>query len=88
MAILVPSLFVMGVILFSFIPHRSGIFTHAEEHLTLSVIIVAGIVPFTFLVLRIFRRIETHILQQNEELLRHNRQIDALLKVGRAAGRI
>ncbi len=83
-SILVPSTFVVAIILVSFIPHRAEVLTHGQEHLALAAVIVAGIVPFSFLMLRIFGRIQDHILRQNDELSRRATEMESLLKVGRA----
>ncbi|MCH7706227.1 MAG: GAF domain-containing sensor histidine kinase [Chloroflexi bacterium] len=86
LAILMPSIFVVAVILFSFGPHQAGLLTHVQEHIILSLVMVTGIVPFSFLMLHIFRRVERHILRQNEELSQRTREMEALLKVSRAVG--
>ncbi|MBI4336933.1 MAG: GAF domain-containing sensor histidine kinase [Chloroflexi bacterium] len=83
-AILVPTAFVVGVILVSFVPHRAGLLTHTQEHVALAATMVAGIIPFSFFMLGVFRRIERRILRQNLELSRRTREMEALLKVGRA----
>ena len=82
-AILAPSIFVVLVAGLSYYPHKTGFFTHEQEHLVLTFVMVVGIIPFSFLMLRIFRRIQAHILHQNEELARRARESEALLKVGR-----
>ncbi|MCH7801958.1 MAG: GAF domain-containing sensor histidine kinase [Chloroflexi bacterium] len=83
-AILVPSVFVVVVLLASFVPHQTGLLTHREEHIGIAVGMVAGIVPFAFFMLRIFRRIEAHIFQQNDTLSRRNTEMEALLELSRA----
>lgn len=83
-AIVVPSAFVVAILLVSFIPHRAGLLSHSQEHLILAVTMVAGIVPFAFFMLRVFRRIQGHVIQQNDELSRRTREMGALLRVGRA----
>ncbi|MFN3974474.1 MAG: GAF domain-containing protein [Dehalococcoidia bacterium] len=75
--ILLPAIFVILTIGGSYFPHRAGVLSHEGEHFLLSLAIVAGIIPFALLMVRIFRRIERHIIQQNREL-------NALLKVSRA----
>jgi len=84
LAILLPSAFVVGVILLSYLPHDAGLLSHSQEHVILSVVIVLGIIPFSFLMLRIFRGIEKHIIQQNEQLARRSKEMEALLRVGHA----
>jgi hypothetical protein len=83
-AILLPSVFVITVTLLSFLPHREGMLSHGQEHAALALVMVAGIVPFSFLMLGIFRRIQGQILMQNRELSRRTREMEALLKVGKA----
>ncbi|MBI4311526.1 MAG: GAF domain-containing sensor histidine kinase [Chloroflexi bacterium] len=75
-AILLPAIYAIAVIGASYFPHQTGLLSHDGEHVALSIAIVSGIIPFAFLMLHIFRRIEGHIFQQNKEL-------NALLKVGR-----
>jgi hypothetical protein len=84
LAIGLPSTFVVGVILLSFLPHRAELLSHSQEHVALSLTIVIGIVPFSFFMLRVFRGIERRILQQNDDLSGRTREMEALLKVGRA----
>lgn len=86
LAILVPSIFVVAVILFSFVPHQAELLTHGQEHIFLAIVMVTGIIPFSFFMLRIFKRIERHVLQQNEELSQRTKEMEALLKVSRAVG--
>jgi len=83
-AILLPSIFVVAVILVSFVPHQAELLTHQQEHVGIAIGMVAGIVPFAFFMLRIFRRIEAHIIQQNDDLSRRNIEMEALLELGRA----
>lgn len=83
-AIGVPAIFVVTVIGASYFPHQAELLSHGGEHIALSVAIVIGIIPFSFLMLRIFRRIERHIIDQNRELSQRTRETEALLKVGRA----
>ena len=83
--ILAPSVFVIGVVLFSYLPHRAGLLTHGGEHVFLGLVMVTGIIPFSFFTHHIFRRIQGHILQQNEELARRTGEMEALLRVARAA---
>lgn len=85
LAIILPSLFVVIVSAATFIPHWRGLLSHEVEHIVLALGILAGIIPFSFLMLRIFRRIEQHILRQNETLSQRNKETEALLKVGKAA---
>ncbi len=75
--ILVPATSVGALVGLSYFPHRAELFGHTGEHITLSIVIVLGIIPFSFFMVGLFRRIEAQILQQNREL-------NALLKVGRA----
>ena len=84
LTILFPSVYVVAVILASYLPHRTGLLTHEGEHLALALAIVAGIIPFSFFVHRIFQRIQHHIVKQNEELGRRAWEMEVLLKVGRA----
>lgn len=84
-AILAPSAFVIGVTLASYFPHTARLLSHAEEHVFLAAAMIAGIIPFSFLMVRIFRRIEGRIITQNELLSRRTREMEALLKVGQAA---
>ena len=84
MAIILPSVFVVAVILVSFAPHQAGLLDHAQEHAFLAVIIVGGIIPFALFMFHVFRRIQGHVLRQNRELSRLVAEREALLKVGRA----
>ncbi|MFQ5860891.1 MAG: GAF domain-containing protein [Dehalococcoidia bacterium] len=84
LAILAPSAFVVGVVMLSYFPHQAELFGHETEHVLLGAVMVAGIIPFSFFMFRIFRRIQRHILQQNQELSRRTGEMEALLKVGRA----
>lgn len=86
LAILLPSVFVVGIVVVSYIPHREELFTHEQEHLALAATIVAGIIPFSYLMLRLFRRIQEHILRQNAELSRRTTEMEALLRVGQVVG--
>ena len=83
-AILIPSAFVVVIISLSFVPHQAELLTHRQEHVGIAVGMVAGIVPFSFFMLRIFRRIEGHIIQQNDILSSRNTEMEALLELGRA----
>lgn len=83
-AILIPSVFVVGIVLLSYVPHQAEKLTHGQEHTALAIAMVAGIVPFSFFMLRIFRKIQSHVVSQNEELSTRTIQMQALLKVGRA----
>ena len=65
LTILAPSTFVVGVVVLSYLSHQAGFLTHGGEHLLLAVIMVTGIIPFSFFAHHIFRRIEKHILPQN-----------------------
>ncbi|MBI4340559.1 MAG: GAF domain-containing sensor histidine kinase [Chloroflexi bacterium] len=76
-AIVVPAIFVIAILGASYFPHQARLLSHEDEHLILSMAMIVGIIPFAFFMLHIFRRIERHIIQQNREL-------NALLKVGRA----
>ena len=80
-AIIFPSLYVVVVALVSFIPHQSGVLSHRAEHYGLAIGIVGGIIPFSYLMLRTFRRIERHILGQTEMLALRSREMEALLRV-------
>lgn len=84
LAILLPSAFVVGVSFLSYVPHQAGLFSHRDEHAVLSAVMVAGIIPFSLFMLHVFRRIQGHILAQNEELARRNKEMEALLRLGRA----
>lgn len=84
LAILVPSIFVVLVAGLSYYPLEAGFFTHGQEHLAIALVMVVGIIPFSFLMLRVFRHMEDYVLHQNEELGRRIRETEALLKVGRA----
>lgn len=83
-AIVVPSLGVVALTAASYVPHRAGLLSHSQEHLTLAVSLVAGVVPFSILMVALFRRIQHHIVRQNDELSQRNREAEALLRVGRA----
>lgn len=45
---------------------------------------LVGIVPFSVLMMNIFRRVHIHTLKQNEALTQRTREMEALLRVGRA----
>ncbi|MBI2865893.1 MAG: GAF domain-containing sensor histidine kinase [Chloroflexi bacterium] len=85
LTILVPSAFVAGIIVLSYFPHQAGLLDHSQEHLLLALVMVAGIIPFSLFVFRVFRRIERHIVEQNQRLAQRTREMEALLQVGRAA---
>ncbi len=85
--ILVPSAFVAGLVVLSYFPHQAGVLTHKQEHVLLALVMVGGIVPFSFLVFRVFRRIEQHILEQNLRLAQRTKEMEALLRVERAASK-
>lgn len=84
LAITIPTLGVVAVTAASYIPHAAGLLSHSEEHLILAAALIAGIVPFSLLMIGLFRRVQRHIVQQNELLSRRNQETEALLKVGRA----
>lgn len=84
LAIVVPSAFVLGVVLLSYAPHREGWLTHGQEHTLLAVAMIVGIVPFAFFMIRLFRRVQRHMLSQNEQLTRRNAEMEAVLTVSRA----
>ena len=83
-AIVLPSAFVVAVSLLSFLPHQEGLLSHGQEHVALALVMVGGIVPFSFLMLGIFRRVQREILRQNQELSRRTKEMEALLRVGKA----
>ncbi|MBI2328106.1 MAG: GAF domain-containing sensor histidine kinase [Chloroflexi bacterium] len=82
-AILAPSIFLVLVVGFSYFSRKVFVFTYEQEHLAMVLVMLAGIIPFSFFMFRIFRRIQSHILHQNEQLARQARETEALLKVGR-----
>ena len=83
-AIFIPAAYVMLVVLLSYMPHQASLLSHGQEHLTLAISMIAGIIPFAFFMLRIFRGIQGHILRQNDELSLRNTELAALMKVGQA----
>lgn len=84
LAIAVPTLGVVAITASSYIPHRAGLLSHSQEHLFLAIALVAGIIPFSLLMIGLFGRIQRHIVSQNEELSKRNREAEALLKIGLA----
>jgi hypothetical protein len=45
-----------------------------------------GIIPFSYFMVRVFKRIQDHILGQNDELSRRATEMEALLRVGQVVG--
>ena len=66
-----PPLFVLVLVLSSWLPHTAGILGHAGEHLLLTIILLAGVVPFSIFMAFVIRasvRLQQRLLAQNEEL--------------------
>lgn len=71
-----PPLFVLLAILSSWLPHTKGLLGHEGEYLFLTILLLAGVIPFSIFVAIVFRAL-VHLQQQlqarNEDLTSLNK---------------
>lgn len=85
LTIILSSTFTVAVIVFDYLLHKTWGLDHGSRHLVVAAtIIVAGIIPISFFAFRVFRRIERHIMEQNQRLAQRAQEMGALLRVERA----